>query len=432
MRPLAGHRVAVLGGMADRPLARFLASLGAEIGGAVEGASFVIDDLGLRTDCAILAIPDRRHPCLGHALRLGRAARALAWRRTGGLGHGRRVAGDRRARPAAGQGSGRCLHLPRRHGGRRGRDGGAFCARHPWHRASMSTCRSSRSLSAATSTACWCGSSTGASSAAPAARIAYGKVEGAGDLAAGRWLVLPCADDRAARRAGQPGAVGLDGRGRHGQSAARHRLAGLQPLDPAGRNARDLGGGHRRLLRARAPRPKSPAKAGGAGSMPAWSTSRPMCWPTSISPRANSSPRRRACRSASPRFAKVSASGGAGDPCRQAARARFRASRCSISPGRWSDRSPPRRWAISARKWSRSKAARGPTCRGSTCRSRPRSPATSTTSRGSPISTRSKRSLTLNLKDPALARSARSADRLGRRGGRELLARHHGQARPRL
>jgi crotonobetainyl-CoA:carnitine CoA-transferase CaiB-like acyl-CoA transferase len=47
MSLLAGHRVAALGGMADRPLARFLASLGAEIGGPVEGASFVIDDMGL-------------------------------------------------------------------------------------------------------------------------------------------------------------------------------------------------------------------------------------------------------------------------------------------------------------------------------------------------------------------------------------------------
>nr|WP_295663116.1 CoA transferase [Polymorphobacter sp.] len=47
MTPLAGHRVATLGEMANRPLARFLASLGAQIGGPVEGASFVIDDLGL-------------------------------------------------------------------------------------------------------------------------------------------------------------------------------------------------------------------------------------------------------------------------------------------------------------------------------------------------------------------------------------------------
>lgn len=47
MRPLVGHRVAALGGMGDRPLARFLRSLGAEVGRDVAGASFVIDDLGL-------------------------------------------------------------------------------------------------------------------------------------------------------------------------------------------------------------------------------------------------------------------------------------------------------------------------------------------------------------------------------------------------
>ncbi len=56
MMPLAGHRVAVLGGMADRPLARYLASLGAELGEEVEGASFVIDDLGLEAT-ADLPIP---------------------------------------------------------------------------------------------------------------------------------------------------------------------------------------------------------------------------------------------------------------------------------------------------------------------------------------------------------------------------------------
>ena len=47
MKPLAGHRVAALGGMADRPLARFLVSLGAQVGGDVRGASFVIDDIGI-------------------------------------------------------------------------------------------------------------------------------------------------------------------------------------------------------------------------------------------------------------------------------------------------------------------------------------------------------------------------------------------------
>ncbi len=57
MKPLSGHRVATLGGMAQRPLARFLASLGAELGGPVEGASFVIDDLGLE-GTGELAIPE--------------------------------------------------------------------------------------------------------------------------------------------------------------------------------------------------------------------------------------------------------------------------------------------------------------------------------------------------------------------------------------
>ena len=46
MKPLAGYRVAVLGNMQERPLARFLTSLGAEIGGPIAGASFVIDDVG--------------------------------------------------------------------------------------------------------------------------------------------------------------------------------------------------------------------------------------------------------------------------------------------------------------------------------------------------------------------------------------------------
>lgn len=46
MKFLKGHRVAVLGGMEGRPLARYLASLGAELGGPVSGASFAIDDLG--------------------------------------------------------------------------------------------------------------------------------------------------------------------------------------------------------------------------------------------------------------------------------------------------------------------------------------------------------------------------------------------------
>ncbi|HTM95671.1 MAG TPA: CoA transferase [Croceibacterium sp.] len=58
MTPLAGHRVACLGGMAERPLARFLVSLGAELGGPVDGASFVIDDLGRDEAVKRVQIPE--------------------------------------------------------------------------------------------------------------------------------------------------------------------------------------------------------------------------------------------------------------------------------------------------------------------------------------------------------------------------------------
>jgi crotonobetainyl-CoA:carnitine CoA-transferase CaiB-like acyl-CoA transferase len=53
MSMLAGHRVLALGGMQQRALGRFLQSLGAEVVAgepvlaAAEGASFLIDDLGL-------------------------------------------------------------------------------------------------------------------------------------------------------------------------------------------------------------------------------------------------------------------------------------------------------------------------------------------------------------------------------------------------
>jgi crotonobetainyl-CoA:carnitine CoA-transferase CaiB-like acyl-CoA transferase len=53
MQPLAGHIVVALGAMLERPLARYLASLGAEVvagneaASALERASFLIDDLGL-------------------------------------------------------------------------------------------------------------------------------------------------------------------------------------------------------------------------------------------------------------------------------------------------------------------------------------------------------------------------------------------------
>ncbi|MFV0643937.1 MAG: CoA transferase [Sphingomonadaceae bacterium] len=57
MMPLAGHRVALLGTMGNSPLARYFFSLGAEIGGPVENASFVIDDIGLEAALRH-AVPD--------------------------------------------------------------------------------------------------------------------------------------------------------------------------------------------------------------------------------------------------------------------------------------------------------------------------------------------------------------------------------------
>ena len=53
MTPLAGHRVLALGHMAERPLARYLASLGAEVvqgvpdAATLAGVSFLLDDVGL-------------------------------------------------------------------------------------------------------------------------------------------------------------------------------------------------------------------------------------------------------------------------------------------------------------------------------------------------------------------------------------------------
>jgi crotonobetainyl-CoA:carnitine CoA-transferase CaiB-like acyl-CoA transferase len=75
MKPLAGHRVLALGEMAGRPLARYLASLGAEIiagqpdAASLAAASFLIDALGLaRLEDAGLARADieRINPRLIH------------------------------------------------------------------------------------------------------------------------------------------------------------------------------------------------------------------------------------------------------------------------------------------------------------------------------------------------------------------------------
>ena len=71
------------------------------------------------------------------------------------------------------------------------------------------------------------------------ARLRQG--QGPGDLAAGRRLVLPFADDRAPGRAGQPAPGRLDGRGLADNPLRGTDWLSLQPLDPAGGNARRSG-----------------------------------------------------------------------------------------------------------------------------------------------------------------------------------------------
>ncbi|MBV9883313.1 MAG: CoA transferase [Sphingomonadaceae bacterium] len=77
MTPLAGHRVAALGGTAERALARYLASLGAEICDEVAGASFVLDDdlSDASTDPALS--PDAIHVSV---TTFGRGGPRSAWR----------------------------------------------------------------------------------------------------------------------------------------------------------------------------------------------------------------------------------------------------------------------------------------------------------------------------------------------------------------
>jgi crotonobetainyl-CoA:carnitine CoA-transferase CaiB-like acyl-CoA transferase len=75
MKPLDGHRVVAWGGMADRALARYLASLGAQVQAtpadlaSLAGASFLIDDLGLArlSDAGVSrADIERANPALVH------------------------------------------------------------------------------------------------------------------------------------------------------------------------------------------------------------------------------------------------------------------------------------------------------------------------------------------------------------------------------
>ncbi len=201
MKPLAGHRVAALGGTAQRPLARYLASLGAEIVGrrrrrlvrARRRSSWMrAADGPLPADVIHVSVT---------TFGSWRPAQPLAGRRIRRLGHGRRPARHRRTRPAAGQGGARRLHLPRRHGRRRRRDGRAFRARHARPGPACRRVDPAGRLQPQRQRHPRLAVRPAQAGRAPAAALAYGQATDPRDLAARRRLVLPFADDRPARRA---------------------------------------------------------------------------------------------------------------------------------------------------------------------------------------------------------------------------------------
>ena len=139
--------------------------------------------------------------------------------------------------------------------------------------ASTSTSRSRRSPSAATSTACWSGSSTGASCTAPAARSTTATRRCA---ASGRWRDGCCFHSLMTGRFGAPANQALqrlDGRVRRRQSAAR---ASTGEPTTARRSmpqrARVWEGAIDAFFATPHARRRSPPKAADAASTPRWST----------------------------------------------------------------------------------------------------------------------------------------------------------------
>ena len=122
MKPLAGHRVALLGTMAERPLARFLASLGAELGGGIEGASFVIDDLG-RDSLGELALDE--HTIHVSVTTFGSGGPRSAWRGkefvASAMGGALRVTGEPGQPPVKEAGDACTFHADQSSSGSRGR-----------------------------------------------------------------------------------------------------------------------------------------------------------------------------------------------------------------------------------------------------------------------------------------------------------------------
>ena len=219
---------------------------------------------------------------------------------------------------------------------------------------------------------------------------------------------------------------------RRRQSAARRRLGALQPLHA--RCRRRARGGKRPSKRSsrRAPARRSP-REGRRRGINATVIAAPADVLADPHLRARGFWRDRRQRGREPgRFVSVTASGvaapaAAGRAQRRrvrCARAARRVSACSISPGRWSARSPPRRWAISAARSSRSSRATRP------CLSRLDVQVSASRAGNfddkpwfSHLNT-SKLQPRARPEAAGEPRGAGPADRLGGRRRRELLARH--------
>ncbi len=385
---------------------------------------------------------EARNPALVHVsvtrLRQRRSAFALARRRTGGLRDGRRAAADRRAGSAAGEGSPRRLHLPCGDGGGSRRDGGALLARRHGHGqhvdVSIQEVAFSRNVNGVL---VWQFDRRKLHRVGGALNYGQATVRCIWPLADG-WCFHTLMTGRFGAPANQGLSDWMDEAGAR-QSAARRRLAALQPLDAGCRRPARTGKRRSPPSSGRAPAPRSAARVAGVASTPAWSNRPRMCCRIRICRRATSGSAGCGLREPS-RFARFARGRRAVRPrgtsaaplAPQRAPARLPACASWISPGRWSDRSPPRCWATWAPDVIKVETRTRP------CLSR--LDVQVSASRADDFDDKpwfahlntSKRSLALDLKRPEVARSDRSAAGLGRCGRREFLARHDGQAGPGL
>ena len=224
MKPLAGHRVLALGEMAGRPLARYLASLGADIIAGQPDAG-VTRSRFLPHRCAGSGSSRRRRPCASR-------------HRTHQSAADPRVRHDLRQRRSRGRAGGVASWLPRRWAVSCGSPASRTA---PPVKEALDACTFHADMAAAAGAmaAHHSRGTTGRGQHVDVSiqevafsrnvngmlvwqfdrrklqrvggALSYGMCSRALHLAARRRLVLPYADDGALRRAGQPGAVGLDG-----------------------------------------------------------------------------------------------------------------------------------------------------------------------------------------------------------------------------